>query len=273
MAVNPTSPSNFRINVNKSSKTTDNIGKVNAINNQIEMTGELLSKTIEQEFSENYASEKVIELGSVKQDFSPDIDLKPYEDRLKEIKERSETQREEVTNLAIFIASEFPKLPYFLDYSSGHDGSSLEGLGWTEEVIQREDGTYDTRTLDCSGLINWCYANSNLVIPGYGVTTDYYSIAQNVSPLVGNDLSNVKPGDFAYTGENGGHIGVIVGVNEKDKTITVVHTSGSGEGVNITAISTETGLIVSDDTGSANVDRTGTDNYFNEILHMQYEGE
>ncbi|MBR3897973.1 MAG: C40 family peptidase [Bacilli bacterium] len=255
-------------------------------NNNEDFIGPVLEENIDEDFigppapaNNNYkkTEEKSIlpEMGKIQGDFNRDIDLEPYKIRMEEIIGNSKNQREIVTNLAIFISSEFPKLPYCLDYSSGHDGASLKGLDWTKEIIQREDGSYNERTLDCSGLVTWCMENAGIEIEEPANTTTYRNMVgeENISAFIGNDLENVKPGDLAFNPNGYQHIGVIASVNKENHEITVVHTSGSGGGVNITTLNTDTGKITSDDTGSTGINRVGQENYFTEIFHVPYKDE
>ena len=73
--------------------------------------------------------------------------------------------------------------------------------------------------------------------------------------------NKVEPGDLAYMS---GHIGVII--SKKDNNLVIAHCSGSGEGMNITKISTETGKVVED---SSKPDRVGK-NYFTDVIAMDY---
>ncbi len=205
----------------------------------------------------------------VQEDYSDDVDIEPYEKEMNEILASSKTQREKVTNLAIFLACSFPKLPYELANRSGHDGSSLLGLSWVRN-----------HTLDCSGFVNWCFENSGLSIPeGYGITTSYEKLvgpANKESIVSDTILETTKPGDFAYINNaqrNRDHIGIVIDVKKDTKELVIAHESGSGNGMNITTISTVTGKITSDDVGSSGENRVGEDLYFEHILHMKYEGE
>lgn len=206
---------------------------------------------------------------SVQEDYTDDVDIASYEKRMNEILNSSKTQREKVTNLAIFLSSEFPKLPYVLANSSGHDESSLLGLEWTK-----------VHTLDCSGFANWCLENTGSSRPGqYGITTDYEKLvgADNKESIVSeNILENTKPGDFAYINNSSrgrDHMGVVIEVKKDTHELVIAHESGSGNGMNITTISTDTGKITADDVGSSGDNRVGEDLYFEHVLHMKYEGE
>ena len=240
---------------------------------------DFISKTINDIKEGNYSNlnaeiegmdlNKVIEVGKIKDNYTNTIDISSYEQKMNEILSKSKTKREKVANLAIFLSSEFPKLPYSMAFESGHDGSSLLGLSWTK-----------LHTLDCSGFANWCLENAGIKHPGdYGITTDYENLVglENKESIVSNSiLENTKPGDFAYINNperDRDHMGVVIDVKKDTHELVIAHESGSGEGMNITTISTDTGKITADDTGSSGINRTGEDLYFEHVLHMKYEDE
>ena len=225
--------------------------------------GEVLNAEIEE------MDDDIVNVGKVQEDYNDSVDIASYEKRMNEILESSKTQREKVANLAIFLSSEFPKLPYLLENASGHDGSSLLGLDWTK-----------VHTLDCSGFANWCLENAGMKYPGqYGITTDYENLvgAENKESIVSESiLETTKPGDFAYINnpERGrDHMGVVIEVKKDTHELVIAHESGSGNGMNITTISTDTGKITADDVGSSGDYRVGDELYFEHVLHMKYEGE
>lgn len=216
------------------------------------------------------------------------IDLDDYEMRLFEIISNSDSQRECVTNLAIFMASEFPQLPYRLANSCGHDGTDLTGLSWLNDIVsygEYYDGEIGHRTLDCSGFVNWCFVNSGLPVPGkngivsdyvwtYAVNYDGYVTADNLERLNSESIHTTRPGDLMLIRNSDvfDHIGVVVAVNETSHEITVVHISGSGNGTNITTMNVDTLTISQDQVGPGVNNRIG-DYYFNYVLHMTYEDE
>lgn len=229
-----------------------------------------------------------LEIGKVQNKIDPNnIDLNKYEQKLNEILEKSQTQREKVTNSAIFLATIFPKIPYLLDRTSGHDGASLKGLNWVKDIVDTYDKTTDShhtknRTLDCSGFVSWTWVNSGLTIPiteateksrgSIGCTWDYENLIgkENEEPITSkNIIKNTKPGDFAYMK---GHIGIIIEVNKKTSELVIAHSSENSQGMGITTISTITGKVTKDDARTCETDRIGK-TYFETVLHPSYKDD
>lgn len=205
------------------------------------------------------------------------VDFEFYESFLNKVLDSSKTYRSKVTMAGLFLATVFPKIPYFLDFTSGHDGRDLKGLSWIKDAVERDDGSTGNRTLDCSGFINWCLVNAGLDYPGYGTTNDYYNwnkvTHEDITSL--DAINNTKPGDLAYTN---GHIGIVLNVKKDTNEIVVAHSSNSNGGMGITTIKVgeNGGCYTKNDAGEyeSTIDETtngGVDQYFTEILHVNYE--
>lgn len=266
-------------NISKFSSSTASVkinAQVNRVKNAVSNKYSNINSTFQEPTSiRNNSRVKRMSILKVLPDFNSNVKLDAYKMLLYDTMNGLSTKREKVTNLAIFLGCFFPKLPYVRDFTSGHDGTDLTGLDWTLTTVERGDGTTALRSLDCSGLVSWCFQNAGIEVPGYGLTTDYETLAGSInkSPLKGCDLEYFRPGDFAYTEKDGGHIGVIVDVDKTAHVLTIVHTSYSGGGVNITKINTDSGKIVYDDTGTTNADRIGIEDYFDTVLHINYDDE
>ncbi len=212
-------------------------------------------------------------------------ELLAYEARINEIVANASSRREAIVNLTIFMASEFPQLPYVLAHSCGHDGTDLTGLHWINDIVDYGNGEQGNRTLDCSGFVNWCFMNAGLPIAGdngivseyvstYGVNYDGAWNASNIETLNSDCLGNTRPGDFVLISDstNFGHIGIVVDVNYETHEITAVHTSYSGDGMNITTMNVDTATVSHDQVGPGGSDRVG-DHYFTHVMHVNYGDE
>ena len=199
------------------------------------------------------------------------------------------TAREKVVVAAEFLATKFPKLPYF--WGGGHFESTEESKGINKKIGSMEKcqapgnsnypyGQEFYYAYDCSGFTIWCLLNSgaftNIKPSDYNAAI--LSDLGEKRSIVGT-TENIKPGDLAViTEENGNvsHVGIIIGVEEDQ--ITIAHTSDSGGGMNITTQSTTTGEIIKDDIGSnKDINQNNKDikprvgeKYFTDIVLMNY---
>ncbi|MBQ9011250.1 MAG: C40 family peptidase [Bacilli bacterium] len=196
--------------------------------------------------------------------------------------------RERAVAAAVFLATNFPKLPYF--WGGGHSESYEEMLGinrklgssqivteaYGEEYIQGQSYTYG---YDCSGFVSWCLINAGY--PNFTRTEVVRELnniegSQRIGIASEGAIEKVKPGDLAIIGDS--HIGIVIDVNKETNEITIAHESGSGGGMNITTQSTLTGKITADDLGSTNdINQNNKEiqpridqNYFTEIVLMDY---
>lgn len=182
--------------------------------------------------------------------------------------------RKKIVAYAMFLATQMPKLPYF--WGGGHECSveQMKGLnkdwGKAKEVIYKGSENYPVGSihpysLDCSGFISWCLINSGVNIVKVLSSPDLYKLGSALSITDPKVLDYVQIGDFAFMS---GHIGIIVDIDKENKTLSVVHISFSGQGINITKVSTTSGLIVEDDVGIVDnkfETRIGNE-YFKEVV-------
>lgn len=209
----------------------------------------------------------------------PGFNADKYNEELKNVLSNAKGTRNKVASAAIFLATKFPQLPYF--WGGSHELSSIDDMKginskWgSNEVCQfggaepfYEMGKQYPYSLDCSGFTSWCLVNAGFKdIDRVWNTTDFYESNKTevVSITDSSVIERVQVGDFGY---NNHHIGVVIDVDKDNHEITFAHVSGDN-GMNITTMSTETGLITKDNTGNSNINRVGND-YFTDILLMDY---
>ena len=207
--------------------------------------------------------------------------LEMYNRELEEyIAQHGSSQRERAVAAAIFLATMFPKIPYF--WGGGHELSATELIGinpnWgTEGTIQfggddkYKKGTKWPYSLDCSGFVSWCMINAGIPLGYCYNTTNFGENHTHHSITEEGIIDNIHVGDLAFRAKGGEHVGIIVDVDRENNTITIAHVSGSGEGMNLTTMNTITGEIVEDSMG-----RTGDREdkyYFEEIILWDYDDE
>ena len=184
--------------------------------------------------------------------------------------------RDKTVAAASFLATQLPKLPYF--WGGGHErGNSLIGIDSNWGQLRKIEydgsdhfpkGSEHTFSLDCSGFVSWCLINGGYSnIDGCLGSGTLANLGDKIE-LKNANLADVKPGDLAWRKN---HIGIIVDVDASSNEIKVAHVSDSGDGMNITTISTDTGKIVDDSIGSSGNDRIGKSLYFTHICKMNYE--
>lgn len=217
--------------------------------------------------------------------------ITPYNEKLISILQSSSDISVCVANLAKFMIYDFPKIFYF--WGGGHTFSYFDFLGicaeWSCEkeieesgCIQQTVGNKYPFSFDCSGFVTWCFINAGFPISSYvredvkekGFycldSSDIYKMGKKIKITNPRLFSLAKVGDIAWMK---GHVGVLVDLDKKHKTISIVHVSLRGEGSNLTKMSTETGLIVADDLGEMKRDpflsRIG-ESYFTHIVSIPY---
>lgn len=223
-----------------------------------------------------------------------------YQQKLDEELSKYTKTNERVAAAAKFLATELPKLPYF--WGGGHDLSlqNFNGIDdlWGKYTAVKMDGSTDQpvgslwkNSLDCSSFITWALVNGGFDVSKYTnecfTSTTLYRLGQklneveptkqHITSITNENIFNtVELGDVGYMK---GHVGIVVDLDAKDKEITFAHVSGSGNGINLTIISTKTGLITKDDIG-ANKDYTNNTidpnarigrEYFTDIISIPYE--
>lgn len=218
---------------------------------------------------------------------TPDFDYKIYQQKLEANLNHTEWTRNKTVAAAIFLATEFPKLPYF--WGGGHECSveELNGInkkwGSIQQIIYKGADYYAfgenfPYAYDCSGFVSWCLINGGYNITSCLNTTGLGQLGPKKSLMDSKILEEVQIGDL---GTMVGHVGIIVDINKETKEISFAHISHSGWGMNITTISTETGLITKDDLGVLPtvdknrdpiqiIDRVGT-SFCDEILFIPYK--
>lgn len=214
-------------------------------------------------------------------------DLSLYQEQLNNILETTTGSRNKAVAAATFLATSFPKLPYF--WGGGHECSidNLVGInpdwGILDTIIYGGSNYYKVGeqfpySLDCSGFVTWCLKNANYDINSCLGSDDCLSLGDSVSITDTEVLDFTKAGDVGWMD---GHVGVVIDVNKVTKEITFAHLSGSGYGMNITTISTETGLVTKDDQGVLpEIDKNGNTvnaanrvgkEYFTNVVSVPYE--
>ncbi len=212
-----------------------------------------------------------------------------YQEWLDKIIKNNDNIRDRIVAIAKFMAYLFPKIPYF--WGGGHGLTKSEMIG-----LDKEWGTLDKikysgstrwekdklfpKSLDCSGFVSWCLINAGFDIDSFISKFDGYVLNSWEMTKLGriykitddNLLYNINLGDIAYMK---GHVGIIIDIDFNSKSILIVHVSGSGEGLNITEVSTMTGCIINDDLGEMesfnhSINRT-MKKYFTDVIHVDYE--
>lgn len=197
-----------------------------------------------------------------------------FQSKLDDCIKDTNTIREKIVAYALFFATQMPKLPYF--WGGGHECSieQMQGLnkdwGKLKPILfagsnNYQVGCYYPYSLDCSSFISWCLINSSVNLNKVLSSPDLYKLGSALSITDPKILNYVQIGDFAFML---GHIGIIVDIDKDNKILSVVHISFSGQGINITKVSTISGLIVEDDVGIVDNNfeiRVGKE-YFREVI-------
>lgn len=206
------------------------------------------------------------------------FDANYYNEQLEKELNKYSSTRYKTAAAALFLATDVPKLPYF--WGGGHDYNIEDFVGinasWGQYARVKYGGSEDspvgdlkTNSLDCSGYVTWCLVNGGYDIKTCLNTQSCYTLGKKTSITDADTINNVQVGDLGYTN---GHVGIVVDVNKDSKEITFAHVSGSGNGMNLTTISTETGKVTKDDLGANpdGVNRVGTE-MFTTIIYVPYE--
>lgn len=180
-----------------------------------------------------------------------------YQKEIDKIIERSQEGRERVGLITMYMATKFPKLPYF--WGGGHNLTYEEMIGLDPKLgsivpIEIEGsknmlvGELYPKSFDCSGFINWCLINGGFNLEPYIKDKNNWSLdveeLLKIGDVVDLDNEKIKKGDLVWMN---GHIGLIVKVDED--YLTIAHISYSGRGTNLTTMGRKTCLIVEDDVG------------------------
>lgn len=220
------------------------------------------------------------------------FDYEKYQKILDGDLERAKGTRNKTVAAAKFLATDFPKLPYF--WGGGHeiqDINQFKGInekwGKSEKIVFGGAGdSYPVGesfpySLDCSGFITWCLVNGGYDLKGCLNSNTCKSLGESISMSDPNILDKTKVGDLGHTQ---GHVGIVIDVDKKNKEITFAHVSDSGHGMGVTTINVETGLITKDSKGAMmSKDRFGNPitadnrvnnekykNYFETIISVPY---
>ena len=220
------------------------------------------------------------------------FDYQKYQNELDKDLENAKGTRNKTVAAAKFLATDFPKLPYF--WGGGHeiqDINQFKGInekwGKSEKIVLvGAENSYPVGesfpySLDCSGFITWCLVNGGYDLKDCLNSTTCKSLGESISMSDPNILDKTKVGDLGHTQ---GHVGIVIDVDKKDKEITFAHVSDSGHGMGVTTINVETGLITKDSKGAMmSKDRFGNPitadnrvnnekykNYFNTIISVPY---
>ncbi len=223
----------------------------------------------------------------------PNFVVAYYESKLRAFLATKNGTRNKVALAAIFLATQFPKIPYF--WGGGHTDTKEEMTGINQTwgidkpiVFGGDDyyiqGEQFPNSLDCSGFVTWCMLNGGYEVDPYIQPSGYCLGSEDLKKLGPSKsltdpsiFETVQVGDVGYMS---GHVGIVIDVNEDKKEITFAHVSGSGYGMNITTMSTETGEIVNDILGAIpKIDKNGNpiprpnrigNKYFTDIISISY---
>lgn len=216
------------------------------------------------------------------------FDAEYYNQQLKEYLSHFTTTREKTVAAAIFLSTMFPKIHYLKGGGHTENTEELRGIDpeWGKiieseysfkDIVEHKAKSDVPNGLDCSGLVMWCLKNGGYEDVTNRRAIDYLKIGESINMFENEKLyDQVQKGDLCYKDNkaDGQHIGIIVDIDKDNKLITVAHTSGSGDGTNLTTISTETTKIVKDEIGSRGTDRVKNpeyNNYFDTIIKVPYE--
>ncbi len=198
-------------------------------------------------------------------------DAEYYNKILSSILNDSNSQRDKVVNSAIFMSCMFPHLPYFWGGGHYYNYEGVDPTWGTDKLVtapgHSTSGTYIPYSMDCAGYVDWLFYNSGVSTDRCDCTSlvgDYVGMGTYESITADGVASRTRPGDLV---EMDGHVGVVVSTN--GNTITVSHCSGSGSGLNLTSINTETGLVEDDSSLESRV----KDQYFTSVIHINYDDD
>ena len=175
--------------------------------------------------------------------------------------------RDKTVAATIFLTTQVPKMPYFRGGGHYHsnDASELKGIQTSWNGKKSRYGT-----LDCSGLVSWSLVNGGYPLKKIMLADQLKNLGKNYKLGNKEAINKVKEGDLVWTS---GHIGIVVKTNKEQNEIVVAHESGSGSGMNLTTINTESNTITKDSIGSTGNNRTGKKNYFKNIVSIEYPDE
>lgn len=202
-----------------------------------------------------------------------------YNQMLQNILSGAKTEREKVVASALFLAMVFPHISYFYGGEHGHfDTDSLYGVDENWGTIRTNyKGKSIPYSLDCSSFVSWCLFNSNAMenLAKTGSTVSTYESKLGSTPISSDVMNRIKPGDLVTASSDDPHIGIVVDVNYSDNTFTVAHVSGSGNGMNFTVMSADTGTCVNDTSTAAyrNENPRVGSKYFRNVIFMNYDDE
>lgn len=206
-----------------------------------------------------------------KNEITAGYDYEFYNKLLDQVKATATNDRERSTACALFLATAFPHLPYFWGGGHNYNQQGVDSLWGTDQLVTAggsdTTGTYIPYSMDCSGFVDWAFFNGGVTngMENCSNCTGDYSRYGEINSITAQDIfKKANPGDLAYMD---GHIGMIV--DKQDGDFIIAHCSGSGKGMNLTRISSETGLVVED---SSKADRVGEE-YFTDIIVMDYESD
>lgn len=192
-----------------------------------------------------------------------------YETLLEKTLKSATGERAKSVAAALFLATSFPHMNYF--WGGGHDKISI-GLdpSWGEPKVvtaagSKTTGTKQPNSLDCSGYISWALKNGGYDISKPMVTSELEKLGEKV-PITKANENNIKVGDLAYMQD---HVGMIINVDKN--VITVSHCSGSGDGMNITKMDTNTGIVIEDWNGRETTNTRVGKTYFTDIVKVNYQ--
>jgi len=201
-------------------------------------------------------------------------DYNYYNSLLKNYTSSITNHRDKTVAYALFLATILPRISYY--FGGGHGSLVCDGLDPNWGTPKGKGKTY---SYDCSSLVNWCFKNAN-TDADFGkdfinwTVADYdgSKIGEKISLTDENACDILKPGDLAMMRKKDNHIGIVVDVNKDDHTVTVVHCSGSGKGINITKTNVLTGKVV-DDSSECAKSRIASGKYFESWIHLNYADE
>lgn len=139
--------------------------------------------------------------------------------------------RIDLLNTALSVVG---RVPYF--WGGGHHQNLEPGIDlawgveqrviWAEGNDNQPKGSYQLYGLDCSGYTRW------VILTSTGSDTMYYGAEGQRTHCTAVSRSNLKPGDFANTGDDG-HVGIYL--YTENGRMYFVHCSPSVDGVGINA--------------------------------------
>ncbi len=222
--------------ISNSIGSTSIITKYNKIKNKIDVTVTDLIVTMPKEYD---LKKDYLECNRYSEDESKVLDT-ILESRVNEV---GISTRAAAVSVARFLTLEFPyRINYF--YENGRqttnnvDGEGRyyhKGLYLTESKYSSITGSktgpktwgcslysnpvkrYDSNGLDCSGFVSWVLLNAGFDPKDVGAGfADYLDLTDygDVKRISSSTLSSIKVGDLLHSYAAGGHIGIIVGIDD-----------------------------------------------------------